>query len=148
MTKEEFVKVMGYAGVIYHREFTPLEINAWYEFFRDITFNICKAAIKNCTIKNKYMPAISELLEECKIADMQLRNQIVDKMYASGYFKEGVEELTPEHELQNYYKAQYFIAQNIIPSWFLEDMIKYGYKEMLLPNASKQLTAQRYLPEV
>lgn len=148
MTKEEFVKVMGYAGVIYHREFTPLEINAWYEFFRDITFNICKAAIKNCAIKNKYMPAISELLEECKNADMQLRNQIVDKMYASGYFKEGVEELTPEHELQNYYKAQYFIAQNIIPSWFLEDMIKYGYKEMLLPNASKQLTAQRYLPEV
>ena len=142
MTKEEFVKVMGYAGVIYHREFTPLEINAWYEFFRDITFNICKAAIKNCAIKNKYMPAISELLEECKIADMQLRNKIVDKMYASGYFKEGVE------ELQNYYKAQYFIAQNIIPSWFLEDMIKYGYKEMLLPNASKQLTAQRYLPEV
>ena len=148
MTKEEFVKVMGYAGVIYHREFTPLEINAWYEFFRDITFNICKVAIKNCAIKNKYMPAISELLEECKIADMQLRNKIVDKMYASGYFKEGVEELTPEHELQNYYKAQYFIAQNIIPSWFLEDMIKYGYKEMLLPNASKQLTAQRYLPEV
>lgn len=147
MTKEEFVKVMGYAGVIYHREFTPLEINAWYEFFKDITFNICKAAIKSCAIKNKYMPAISELLEECKRVDMQMRNQIVDKMYANGYFKEGVKELTPEHELQNYYKAQFFIAQNIIPSWFLEDMIKYGYTEMLLPDATKQLVTQKYLPE-
>ena len=113
MTKEDFIKVMGYAGVIYHKEFTPLEINAWYEFFKNVEFEVCKSAIKNCAIKNKYMPSIAELLEECKTADIQIRLKIIDNMYRDGYFKQGVVELTPEHELINYNKAQMFVSMDI-----------------------------------
>lgn len=147
MTKEEHVKVMGYAGVIYRKEFTPLEINAWYEFFKDIPYDICKGAIKTCAIKYKYMPSISELLLECREADMKKRMEILYLMYQDGYFKRGVEELTDEHAETNYTKAQLCIARDIIPDWLLEDMISYGYTNVLIPTEVKQITTQKYLLE-
>lgn len=123
MTKEEFAIVMTYLGTIYNKQFTSQELTVWYSFFHNINSSTFKLAIKKIAETNKYMPSIAEILTKCEETKVIQRNNIIEKMRDSGYFKN-------EKEIE---KAYNWVQENNIPYWFKEDMKKY-YQLMLENN--------------
>lgn len=141
MTKEQFAKAMTYLGIVYNKEFTSQQVTVWYEYFNDIEENTVKTAIKEIALQSKYIPNISEMIDKCTEVESRKKYDILDLMYKDGYFRMGVKELDPEHELRNYEKAQMWLSNNIIPSWLLEDMMKYGYKVPIAYKKAKELNS-------
>jgi len=87
-------------------------------------------AIKGIIRSNKYMPSLSEIIEQCEANRINIRNDVIEKMYSDGYFKRGQFcELDSEQEYRNYNKALKFVEEGIIPDWLLRDMKKYGYED-------------------
>ena len=86
-------------------------------------------AVKSIIRKNKFMPTLKELLDECEQSKTFRGNAILEVMKNDGYFKRGVEELSDQHATRNYEKALSWLENGIIPNWLLEDMKKYGYVE-------------------
>ena len=88
------------------------------------------SAVKSIIRKNKFMPTLNELLEECECSKLYRGNEILKRMKDDGYFKRGtVCELDENHATRNYEKALMWVEKDIIPTWLLEDMKKYGYVE-------------------
>ena len=88
-------------------------------------------AIKNIIRNNKYMPSLSEIIEECDKCRTHQANEIVERMWQDGYFKKGAYgELDDTQAYRNYNKTLKFIEEGIIPDWLREDMKKY-YRELL-----------------
>ncbi len=140
MTKEQFAKAMTYLGVVFNKEFTSAQVSIWYEYFANVEEDTFKNAIKKLAIKQKFLPAVSELVEMCAEVESKKRFEILDLMYKDGYFKKSdYGEITPEHELRNYEKATMWLNENIIPEWLLEDMMKYGYKVPIAYTKAKEL---------
>lgn len=98
-------------------------------------------AVKTIIRTRKFMPTLTELIEECENSKSYRGNEILLRMKEDGYFKRGVIELDEVHATKNYEKALMFMAKGIIPSWLLEDMKKYGYIEdkPLLENVNTNL---------
>lgn len=95
--------------------------------YNELTIN---SAVKSIISKNKYMPSINELIDECENCKKSRGNLILNKMNNDGYFNRGsMCELDDIHANRNYEKALMWIEKGIIPSWLLEDMKKYGYAE-------------------
>ena len=65
------------------------------------------------------------LLDKCKSTTKSYYVAIIDKMYKDGYFREGIVELDPQHEMRNYEKSIKWIEEGIIPEFLKEDMRKY-----------------------
>lgn len=85
-------------------------------------------AIKSIIRKNKFMPTIKEIIDECENLKSYKKNIIIEKMRANGYFKRCVVgELDDDQAFRNYEKALMWLEEGIIPTWLLEDMRKYGY---------------------
>jgi len=85
--------------------------------YSDLTIeNSIKEIIRN----SKYMPALSEILEECEKQKHLNQNAIVQKMIEDNYFKDSSEIA----------KTYHFIETGCIPSWLLEDMKKYWYQDV------------------
>lgn len=85
--------------------------------YKEETLNeVAKIIIKT----KKYMPSISEILELCDNTKIEIRNEIVDKMIADGYFKS-------PREIE---KVYLWLEEGIIPEWFRKDMMKY-YNKMI-----------------
>ncbi len=138
MTKEQFAKAMTYLGVVFNKEFTSSQVSVWYEYFNDVDEITFKNAIRKMAVKQKFLPAISDLLEMCVTVESDRKMEILEIMYKDGYFRESdYGEITPEHELRNYEKTIMWIKENVIPKFLLEDMIRYGYK---VPIAYKEAT--------
>ena len=73
-------------------------------------------ATKSIIRKNKFMPTLKEIIDECENVRTYKINVIIEKMKKAGYFKDPRE-------------IDKFIEEGIIPDWLIEDMKKYGYEE-------------------
>ena len=121
MTKEECIKGLKYLSLAYGTNgFTPDECSVYYEFLQEYKYDTFRVAVKNIIRKSKFLPKITELLEECENCKEQTKIEVLEYMKNQGYFKVGSE----------YDKAIMFLERNNIPSWFKEDLNKY-YKMML-----------------
>lgn len=76
-------------------------------------------ATKSIIRKNKFMPTLKEIIDECEKVRTYKINVIIEKMKKDGYFKD-------PREIDKTYK---FMEEGIIPDWLIEDMKKYGYEE-------------------
>lgn len=76
-------------------------------------------ATKSIIRKNKFMPTLKEIIDECENVRTYKINIIIEKMKKAGYFKD-------PREIDKTYK---FIEEGIIPDWLIKDMKKYGYEE-------------------
>lgn len=115
MKQEDLIKGLKVLGIAYGKEFTSDECSTYYEFLQEYNYETFKAAVKNIIKKSKFLPKISELVEECENQRTQTRFDILDFMKNQGYFK------TPNE----YDKASKFLQMNIIPEWFRDDLKKY-----------------------
>lgn len=91
-------------------------------------------AIKSIIRKNKFMPTLKEILDECELCKTSQKNIVIEKMIKAGYFKDS-------KEIDKTYK---FMEKGIIPNWLLEDMKKYGYEDshdFISTNSTKMLNA-------
>lgn len=99
-------------------------------------------AIKSIIRKNKFIPTLKELIDECENFKSYKKNNIIEKMRADGYFKRCVVgELDDMHAIRNYEKTLMWLEKGIIPSWLLEDMKNYGYvdENSLTTNSTNSL---------
>lgn len=115
MKQEELIKGLKILGVAYGKDFTSDECSTYYEFLQEYNYDIFKAAVKSIIKKSKFIPKISDLVEECEKQRAITRYEILDFMQLQGYFKNPVE----------YDKASRFLQMNIIPEWFRNDMKRY-----------------------
>ena len=120
MTEIECTKGLTYLGTAYGKEYSKIECEQHYDFLRDYSYKTFVAAIKNIIRKSKFLPKITELLEECENCKEKTKFEVLEYMKNQGYFKSGSE----------YDKAISFLERNIIPEWFKEDLEKH-YKMML-----------------
>ena len=125
------VKGLTYLGTAYGKEYSKLECEQHYDFLRDYSYKTFVTAIKSIIRKSKFLPKITEILEECENCKEKTKFEVLEFMKRQGYFKAGTE----------YDKAIKFLERNIIPDWFKEDMKKYyammkqetiGHKETLM----------------
>lgn len=116
MTKEECIKGLKYLSLAYGTDgFTPEECSVYYEFLQGYNYDTFRTAVKNIIRKSKFLPKITEILEECDNCKEHTKNAVLTFMANQGYFKSPIE----------YDKATTWIERNIIPNWFKEDMKKY-----------------------
>ena len=123
----EFTKAIKMLSIAYNKDFDEDAVKIWYVNFKDIRIDIFMNTIKNVIKKNKFMPSIAELLDECEKSKTQKKYEILEQMKLDGYFSDGLE----------YDKAITWLESGIIPNWFKEDMKKYNRlmienKQMLL----------------
>lgn len=130
MTQEELVKGLAYLGTAYNKEYTKAECEQHYDFLKEFQYGVFVQAIKNIIRKSKFLPKITELIDECEACKTQVHFEILDYMQSMGYFKDASE----------YQKATSYLETGIIPDWFKQDLSKY-YK---LKN-QERLTAQKMI---
>lgn len=112
---------------LYMKDMSDEEIFNWYSKFEDIECDVFYKTIDN--INNQTMPNAIQLRELCEATEVKNTFDILDKMWADGYFKKSpFGELSPEQQSRNFEKAIMWLNKGIIPEWLLEDMIAYGYK--------------------
>lgn len=128
MKKEEMVKLLGYLGVAYGKEFTQQECEVYYDFFKDYNYSILQAAIKNTIKTSKYMPKIADLIEACDKSKEDNKVEIIELMKQQGYFKAPSE----------YDKALAFVKKGIIPEWLKSDMKEAWQKYNMLQIETNQ----------
>lgn len=81
---------------------------------------ILSSSIKNIIRNNKFMPNLSEIIDECKKNNKRYVNGIIELMKQDGYFKNAT-------ELDKVYM---WLDKGIIPSWLKEDMAKYDLEQL------------------
>lgn len=119
MKEEELMKGLTYLGMAYGKEYTKIELDQHYDFLKDYSYETFIVAIKSIIRTSKFLPKITELLEECEKHKEQVKNDVVEFMRKQGYFKIPVE----------YEKVSRWLEIGIIPEWFRNDMNRY-YKMM------------------
>ena len=87
MKQEELVKGLKVLGIAYSKDFTQDECSTYYEFLQEYSYETFKTAVKNIIKKSKFLPKISELVEECENCKEQLKFEVIEFMNAKGYFK-------------------------------------------------------------
>ena len=125
MNQIEFARAMKRLSSFYFKDFSTDDLMAWYELFKDIKVKTLEQAITDIVKESKFMPNINQLLDKCKSTTNSFYLAIISKMYEDGYFKQGIVELDPEHEMRNYEKACRWVEGGIIPGFLKEDMKKY-----------------------
>jgi len=119
MTEQDLVKGLTYLGSAYGKEYNKMECEQHYDFLKEYSYETFVAAVKNIIKKSKFLPKISELVEECEECKDQVRFEVIEFMKAKGYFK----------DIREYEKTIMWYSKGIIPSWLKEDLNKY-YKMM------------------
>ena len=119
MKQEELVKGLKVLGIAYSKTFTQDECVTYYEFLQEYTYDTFRIAVKNIIKKSKFLPKISELVEECENCKGQIKYEVIEFMKMKGYFK------APDE----YEKTIMWYSKGTIPNWLNEDMKKY-YKMM------------------
>ena len=119
MTEQELVKGLTYLGTAYGKEYTQMECQQHYDFLKEYSYETFVAAIKNIIKKSKFLPKITELLEECENCKEGAVYEVLEFMRLRGYFKTPLE----------YDKATSFMAKGIVPEWLQKDINEY-YKMM------------------
>lgn len=137
MNQIEFARAMKRLFSFYFKDFSTDDLMAWYELFKDIKVKTLEQAITDIVKESKYMPNINQLLEKCKSTTNSFYLAIINKMYEDGYFKQGIVELDPEHEMRNYEKACRWVEVGIIPGFLKDDMKKYMLDDNKQINGNK-----------
>ena len=119
MTQQDLVKGLKVLGIAYSKTFTQDECVTYYEFLQEYTYDTFRTAVKNIIKKSKFLPKISELVEECESCKGKIKYEVIEFMKIKGYFKAPGE----------YEKTIMWYSKGIIPNWLNEDMKKY-YKMM------------------
>lgn len=124
MTREECIKGLKYLSLAYGTDgFTQEESGIYYEFLQEYSYDTFRAAVKNIIRKSKFLPKITELLEECENCKEQTKFEVLEFMKVKGYFKES------NYSIGEYEKAIRWLERGNIPDWFKKDLNKY-YKMM------------------
>lgn len=117
----------------YFKEMTKEEVAMLMSLYQDELSNysdeVLSESVKNIIRNSKYMPTISELIEECEKHRSIKKSYIIELMVKDGYFKSPIE----------IDKAYHFLEEDIIPEWFKKDMAKYGYQERELTTSNLNL---------
>ena len=132
MNQIEFAKCMKKLSSFYFKDFSSDDLNDWYELFKNTKAKILEKAIIDIVKESKFMPNINILLDKCKNTTKSYYMAILDKMYKAGYFKEGIVELDPQHEIRNYEKSIKWIEEGVIPEFLKQDMRKYMQNEKVV----------------
>ena len=119
MTEQDLVKGLTYLGSAYGKEYNKMECEQHYDFLKEYSYETFVAAVKNIIKKSKFLPKISELVEECEECKEQVKFEVIEFMKEKGYFK----------DIREYEKTIMWYSKGIIPSWLKEDLNKY-YKMM------------------
>ena len=117
---------------------------AYPQFFRDMTkedilgliamykeqlngysYNLVSKAVDKIISKNKYMPSMAEIIDECNSVNVNYLLNIVKVMYDDGYFHRGVERLSDDQANRNYDKTINWLEKGIIPSFLKADIEEY-----------------------
>lgn len=131
MTQEELTKGLSYLGMAYGKEYSSIECEQHYDFLREYNYQTFVEAVKSIIRKSKFLPKITELLEECEKYKEHTKFEVLEFMKSKGYFK-----ATSEYE-----KAIKYLETNVIPEWFRNDLnehykmmqqVKLEHKETLL----------------
>lgn len=131
MTQEELTKGLAYLGMAYGKEYSSIECEQHYDFLREYNYQTFVEAVKSIIKKSKFLPKITELLEECEKHKEHTKFEVLEFMKSKGYFK-----ATNEYE-----KAIKYLETNVIPEWFRNDLnehykmmqqVKLEHKETLL----------------
>lgn len=83
-----------------------------------------KKAFNSIIHKNKFMPSLSEIIEECEKNITYNRNYVIEKMIDNGYF-------TNSREIE---KTYHFLEEGIIPKWLQKDMREYEQRLLAKEN--------------
>ncbi len=107
----------------YFKELTDEEflglIAMYQEHLSEYDEETLSYAINSIIKKNKFIPTIKEIIDECESYSIKHKNVVIEKMKELGYFKN-------EQEVDKIYQ---FMAKGIIPSWFLKDLEKYKLED-------------------
>jgi hypothetical protein len=119
MSEKELLKGLTYLGTAYGKQYTKIELEQHYDFLKEYSYETFIVAIKSIIRKSKFLPKITELLEECENYKEQTKFEVIEFMKSQGYFK----------DIREYEKATSFMERGIIPEWLKNDINKY-YKMM------------------
>lgn len=119
MSEQELVKGLTYLGMAYGKEYSKVECEQHYDFLKDYNYETFISAIKSIIRTSKFLPKITELLEECEKHKEQVKNDVIEFMKSQGYFK----------DIREYEKATLFMERGIVPEWLQNDINRY-YKMM------------------
>lgn len=119
MSEQELVKGLTYLGMAYGKEYSKIECEQHYDFLKDYSYETFISAIKSIIRTSKFLPKITELLEECEKHKEQVKHEVVEFMKSQGYFK----------DIREYEKATLFMERGIVPEWLQNDINRY-YKMM------------------
>lgn len=125
MDKLDFVEGIKILSSCYQKAISNDVISIWYEMLQDIESEVFKKAIIELCKERAYMPTIHDILDKTKVVKNDYYLSILEQMKKDGYFKLGVEPLSPEQEDRNYSKSVRWIEREIIPGFLLEEMQKY-----------------------
>lgn len=119
MTEQELVKGLTYLGTAYGKEYSKMECELHYDFLKEYSYETLVKAIKSIIRKSKFLPKVTELLEECEECKKQVKFEVLEFMQKQGYFKAPAE----------YDKASLFMLNDNVPEWLQKDINRY-YKMM------------------
>ena len=125
MDKLDFVEGIKILSSCYQKAISNDDISIWYEMLQDIESEAFKKAIIELCKERAYMPTIHDILDKTKTVKNNYYLSILEQMKKDGYFRLGVEPLSPEQEDRNYGKSIRQIERGFIPGFLLEDMQKY-----------------------
>ena len=125
MDKIDFTEGMKILSSCYHKDISNDDFVIWYEMLQDVEPEVFRKAIIELCKERSYMPTIHDILDKTKITKNNYYLSILEQMKKDGYFKLGIEPLSPEQEERNYDKSIRWIERGIIPGFLLEDMQKY-----------------------
>ena len=115
MTEIEITKGLSYLGIAYGKEYTKIEVQQHYDFLKEYSYETFIMATKNIIKNSKFLPKISEILEECEKQKVEVKFDIIEFMNKQGYFK----------DIREYEKANLFMSKGIMPEWLKSDIEKY-----------------------
>ena len=118
MNIEEYNKQMKILSNFYFNKISKKFIKDSYEFLKDYKPKVFVRAIKNIIKKCKFVPTMSEIIEECNSVKNDFKHELLVAMLDDGYFKSNEE----------YEKVKYWLETETIPDWLRRDMNTF-YKE-------------------
>lgn len=121
MDQSKLSKIIAKLKFAYPYYFKDMERDDIYAFFSlyqeqlsEFNYETLNNAINSLIKTNKYMPAISEIYEYCKLHYKHKEDKTIEKMIMNNYFSN-------DNEIE---KAYRYIETGKIPEWFKLDYEK------------------------
>lgn len=130
MEQSYLSKIMAVLKIAYPYYFKEMEeedsrafLSLYSKKLKDFEYQVAAKAIDEIITKSKFMPTLSEVLEECNRQKRIYYKTVIDEMYKSKYFATD----------QEYGKALTWLFEEkpIIPSWLQQDIIKFKNQKQI-----------------